>query len=110
MRPPPLTLTEYEFQLQNSQQFIETACITRKVTEGEFQEALRDFFLEKKALNHAPKSGQDIMQHFLNWLTIWKSKRDKETTKGDLGKGKIQSAVETTASAAERIRQRRANQ
>jgi hypothetical protein len=110
LRAAPLSLDEYEIELRNSRQFIETACMTRKVTESEVAIALRDFFAEKRVLKHQAKNQQDIMQHFLNWLTIWKSKRDREAAKGDPSKGKIQQGVETTMSAAERIRQRRANQ
>jgi hypothetical protein len=110
LRGSPLTLDEYEQELRKSRQFIETACMTRKVTEQEFSVALRDFFAEKKVLGHKTKSQQDIMQHFLNWLTIWKSKKDQQAAKGDPSKGKIQRAVETTTSAADRIRQQRANQ
>lgn len=99
-RAPPLTLDDYEQEMRNSRQFIETACMTRKATEEEVNEALRDFFLEKKAMNHKPKNGQDVMQHFLNWLTKWKESRDKKAKEQPGGKIKqnLVSSLKATQS------------
>lgn len=96
-RSPPLSLEEYEEVLGNSRTLLEAACMTRKITESEFSISIREFFLEKKAIDHRPKSQQDVMQHYLNWLTIWKAKRDKQESKETVGKLRKQANSLTVA-------------
>lgn len=100
LRAAPLTLDEYQADLRNNQQFLETACMTRKVGKHEYEEALSEFFAEKRVLKHQPKSQQDVMQHFLNWLSIWKAKRDKEAQPGKL-KQSAKTIVESLETISE---------
>lgn len=104
LRPPPLTLDDYEELLQNDITVKNAACNTRNLTEAEFHLALRDFFLEKKAEIHEPKDEKDIRKHFLNWIKFWKENQNKSSD----GKGKIQKSIEVTLAAGERIKARRA--
>ncbi|WP_254563185.1 DUF4373 domain-containing protein [Dyadobacter diqingensis] len=103
LRAAPLTLDEYFEQMQKNQQLLETACMTRKVTPDQFFVSLHEFILEKKAIGHLPKSYQDIAQHYLNWLPIWKAKRDKQETEPVKG-GKLRQQAHSIAAASEKIK------
>lgn len=94
LRQAPLSLIEYESKLLENRQFVELTCMNRKVSESDFNLALREFIAEKDVLKHQPKSEQDLMQHFWNWLQIWKDKREKNAQPGKL-KQSVKNAIET---------------
>lgn len=104
LRAAPLSMDEYEVKFENDRSLLEAACITRKVTEPEYREALRDFFLEKGAVEHVPISEKDIKQHFLNWLKFWKG--NQAMMDRDDGKGKIARGKDVTNNATDRILQK----
>lgn len=95
LRASPLTLDDLEQELKENRYLLETACMTRKVSPDEFIAALTEFFADKRAIGHKPKSTQDVTQHFLNWLPKWKI-RQAEAPKG----GKLTQAVHAAVSAA----------
>ncbi len=95
LRAAPLTLDDLEQELKENRYLLETACMTRKVSPEEFIAALTEFFADKRAIGHKPKSTQDVTQHFLNWLPKWKI-RQAEAPKG----GKLTQAVHAAVSAA----------
>lgn len=104
LRAPPLSLDEYQEQMLNNQLLMETCCLTNKMNEGEFQLAIRDFFLQKKVIEHVPKDARDVKQHFLNWVPGWKTRTINQIKDSrNAGKGKIARGKEITDAAADRI-------
>lgn len=99
LRPPPLSLAEYEVVLSENRWLMETICMSEKITEEDFRKALKKFFADKRAISHQPKSEKDITQHFMNWVPkrVWVAEEKEKPT------GKLMQSIKNTVSAAEEI-------
>lgn len=102
LRGTPLTLDDYEQLLLENRALLETTCMSLKISEADFERAVRKFIADKKAKKHQAKDESDITQHFMNWSRnrLWEDKDEGKQ------KGKLSKSLNTTVAAAEAIQRK----